>query len=99
MPAAFVPAKKCEVNIDPTGTDFESRPSGEHTPIILTEVPATLADGLPFECKDEGFVEATIPMLDEEVCDSTVQAQPESVRRCRGEPYHADYFEQDTAKT
>ena len=60
---ARVPAKKCEVTAEPTG---------EYNAIELKEDETTLAS-LAFTCGDTGFNDVSIPMEDEEACESTMQ--------------------------
>ena len=61
---AYVPAKKCTVNVEPTG---------EYDPIDLTAADASTLGGLAVTCGDSAFNDVSIPMQDEETCESTPQ--------------------------
>ena len=57
---ANVPAKKCEI---------VTEPDGNYTIIDLKEDETTLAN-LAFECRDAGFNDVSIPMEDEQDCET-----------------------------
>ena len=88
-PLATLPIKKCEV---------QTAPDGSHKQLFLLSSEAVSYLVNRFKCTDSGFQEATVPMTAKESCVQGVQSSSvESVRACPGEPYHADFFTQDSA--
>ena len=108
-PLATIPIKKCtvlpvkkcdslpELVCGSASADATAETWGTHKKLEFELNARTKLTNL-FTCTDSGFQEATVPMTAKESCVQGVQSSSvESVRACPGEPYHADFFTQDSS--
>jgi len=91
LPVNAIPLKKCSLT---------SPATGRHEALVLEKDSTTASSisSIEYDCLDEGFEEAALPMQPLETCDpKKFEAQDyRGIRSCPGDPYHESYFTKDS---